>query len=280
MVRYDGANLGLAAINEAGNFSQVSMVQAVGSTTEDLQIGHFKEGYTAVVCYNGPIAEARIYNRYITDPEFWQIWSPETRYDLYLPAAPPRFWSIPVAGGGSTYEETLTLARTGAVTEATILLANDNLTLTHSLSVSEDTAYEETLTLARSNAVTEATALTANDNLALAHSLSISEIGTLQTNWAVTLSLGLAITTGNDSEETGGLPLGDKLINGPLIVKANKTNLGYVYLGNAGDNTVSSSTGIILAAGDEVIFKWVGNVKSIIMASSLEGEGVSWIRLK
>jgi hypothetical protein len=51
--------------------------------------------------------------------------------------------------------------------------------------------------------------------------------------------------------------LGTQQINGPLMVRAKPANTGYIYLGNNGDGTVSSSTGIILAAGDAVIFDWV-----------------------
>lgn len=45
----------------------------------------------------GVIFDARIYNTSLTDQEVYQLYSPETRWDLYLPAAPPRFWSVPAA---------------------------------------------------------------------------------------------------------------------------------------------------------------------------------------
>jgi hypothetical protein len=75
------------------------------------------------------------------------------------------------------------------------------------------------------------------------------------------------------------LALGDQMINGPLMVKAKPANTGYIYLGNDGAAAVSSTTGIILAAGDVVVFDWVGNLGTILVDSSVNGEGVGWIAL-
>ena len=63
------------------------------------------------------------------------------------------------------------------------------------------------------------------------------------------------------------------------MVKAKPANTGSIYLGNAGDGTVSSTSGIILAAGDVVVFDWVGNLGNIMVDSSVDGEGVGWISL-
>jgi len=42
------------------------------------------------------MADIRFYNRVLDANEVYQLYAPETRYDLYLPAA-PRFWSVPAA---------------------------------------------------------------------------------------------------------------------------------------------------------------------------------------
>jgi len=91
----------------------------------------------------------------------------------------------------------------------------------------------------------------------------------------------MAATSGQKNVATAGteVALGDQMINGPLMVKAKPANTGYIYLGNYGDNTVSSTTGLILAAGDAVIFDWVGSLSALLVDSSVNGEGVGWIAL-
>lgn len=73
--------------------------------------------------------------------------------------------------------------------------------------------------------------------------------------------------------------LGSQSINGPIIVKAHPTNTGYIYIGQHSDGTVSSSTGFVLSAGQVVVFDWVGNLSDLLVDSSVNGEGVSWIQL-
>jgi hypothetical protein len=73
--------------------------------------------------------------------------------------------------------------------------------------------------------------------------------------------------------------LGTQSINGPLMIKALPTNTGNVYLGNAGDGTVSSSTGLVLGPGDAAIFEWVAHLSALLVDSAVNGEGVSWIQL-
>jgi len=74
------------------------------------------------------------------------------------------------------------------------------------------------------------------------------------------------------------LALGDQAINGPLLVKALDSNTGVVALGNvSGDVTVSN--GLRLAAGESILFAWVGNLSSLMLDSAVNGEGVSWIQL-
>lgn len=62
-------------------------------------------------------------------------------------------------------------------------------------------------------------------------------------------------------------------------VKALTTNTGLVYVGNAGDGTVSSSTGFPLSAGESVVFGYVAHLTDILVDSAVNGEGVAWIVL-
>ena len=66
---------------------------------------------------------------------------------------------------------------------------------------------------------------------------------------------------------------------GPLMVKALDTNTGVVALGHDGAGDVTVSNGLRLAAGDAVVFEFVGNLYDLWLDSSVNGEGVSWLML-
>lgn len=73
--------------------------------------------------------------------------------------------------------------------------------------------------------------------------------------------------------------LGSASLQGPLMIKALIANTGYIYVGNDGAGDVASGNGLELAAGDVVVFDWVGSLANIIIDSSVNGEGVSWLLL-
>ena len=73
--------------------------------------------------------------------------------------------------------------------------------------------------------------------------------------------------------------LGSQLLNGPLMVKALDTNTGVVAIGNDGAGDVTTSNGMRLAAGDAIIFEFVGNLASLMVDSAVNGEGVAWLAL-
>lgn len=73
--------------------------------------------------------------------------------------------------------------------------------------------------------------------------------------------------------------LGSTDILGPLMVKALDTNTGIIAIGNDGAGDVTVSNGLRLEAGDAVVFEYVGNLASLIIDSSVDGEGVSWVAL-
>ena len=73
--------------------------------------------------------------------------------------------------------------------------------------------------------------------------------------------------------------LGTVQINGAIMIRALEANSGMVFIGNAGDGTVSSATGLELIAGDAVILEYVGNLGSIWVDAAVNGEGVTWIAL-
>lgn len=86
--------------------------------------------------------------------------------------------------------------------------------------------------------------------------------------------------SGQTTVTTAGaaVQLGSQPINGPLMVKALDTNTGIVALGNVSED-VTVSNGLRLAAGDAIIFEYVGNLASIWLDSAVNGEGVSWLML-
>lgn len=63
-----------------------------------------------------------------------------------------------------------------------------------------------------------------------------------------------------------------------FLIKALAANTGIVYIGNNGDETVSSSTGFELSAGDQVPVE-VKNLSCLWLDSAVNGEGVSWIAI-
>ena len=75
------------------------------------------------------------------------------------------------------------------------------------------------------------------------------------------------------------VPLGSLPINSPLMVKALEANTNPVAIGNDGSNDVTLSNGLLLAAGDTVVFDYVGNLSSLWLDATSNGEGVSWLAL-
>jgi len=72
--------------------------------------------------------------------------------------------------------------------------------------------------------------------------------------------------------------LGSQPVNGPLMVKALIANTNNAYIGNvAGD--VASTNGLELAAGDVVIFDFIGDLSHLFLDVDTNGEGVSWLML-
>jgi hypothetical protein len=86
--------------------------------------------------------------------------------------------------------------------------------------------------------------------------------------------------SGQKTVTTAGteVALGDQLIGAPLMVKALTTNTGLVYVGESAGG-VSSSTGMPLAAGEVVIFEFVGQLGALWVDSAVNGEGVAWLAL-
>jgi hypothetical protein len=73
--------------------------------------------------------------------------------------------------------------------------------------------------------------------------------------------------------------LGSQIINGPLMVKALAANTGAIAVGNDGANDVTTSNGLLLAAGEITVFDFVGNLASVWLDSAVNGEGVAWLML-
>ena len=82
------------------------------------------------------------------------------------------------------------------------------------------------------------------------------------------------VTTAGSAEA-----LGNGIVNGPLMVKALDTNTGIVAIGNDGAGNVPLSSGMRLAAGDPLVFNFVGNLASVLVDAAVNGEGVAWLVL-
>ena len=66
---------------------------------------------------------------------------------------------------------------------------------------------------------------------------------------------------------------------GALYIKALPANTGIMYVGMHSDGTVSSSTGYPLSAGEQVLLENVSNLGSVMVDLTVNGEGVSWLRM-
>lgn len=63
------------------------------------------------------------------------------------------------------------------------------------------------------------------------------------------------------------------------MVRALSTNTGLMYVGNNGSGAVASTSGYELSAGDSVIFNYIGDLGTVMVDSSVNGEKVCWIAL-
>lgn len=70
----------------------------------------------------------------------------------------------------------------------------------------------------------------------------------------------------------------DAQVNSALILKALPDNSGIIYVGQV-DGDVDSSNGLPLAAGEAVVFSFVGNLNQIWVDASVSGEKVAWLIL-
>lgn len=84
-------------------------------------------------------------------------------------------------------------------------------------------------------------------------------------------------TSGAITVATAGTEVqGPDIVAQGFFIKGMPTNTGLVYLGNAGDNTVSSANGFPLAAGDTIYWE-VGNLRTLWFDAAVNGEGFRWL---
>lgn len=75
------------------------------------------------------------------------------------------------------------------------------------------------------------------------------------------------------------LALGSLNCNCAVLVKALNGNTGVVYVGNDGNDDVSSTTGVVLLKNDYVLFNYVGDLEDIYVDVATGNDGVAWILL-
>ena len=83
------------------------------------------------------------------------------------------------------------------------------------------------------------------------------------------------VTTAGTAVVLGSLSIGCS-----ILVKALETNTGIVALGNDGADDVTVSNGYRLAAGEVCVFDNVNSLAAIYLDSAVNGEGVSWIKIR
>ena len=86
------------------------------------------------------------------------------------------------------------------------------------------------------------------------------------------------LLSGQTTLTTAGteVKLGSGTVNGGVIVKTLSTNTGTMYVGNDGNDAVSSSTGFPLGAGDVMVFDYIDILDNVWVDSSVNGEKVAW----
>ena len=91
----------------------------------------------------------------------------------------------------------------------------------------------------------------------------------------------MPVISGQKTVTTAGVAeaLGSQPVNGPLMVKALTSNTGEIAIGNDGANDVSTATGLLLSAGEVVVFDFAGHLASLFIDAESDGEGVAWLAL-
>jgi len=77
--------------------------------------------------------------------------------------------------------------------------------------------------------------------------------------------------------------LGTVYVEAPVMIKAPPTNTGLIYIGNdvgGGGGDVDSGNGLVLSAGDAVVFDHINNLAEVKIDATVNGEGVAWLTLK
>ncbi len=86
------------------------------------------------------------------------------------------------------------------------------------------------------------------------------------------------ILSGQKIITTAGIAvtLGTGSINDSVLVKADPSNTGKIFVGNDGTNTVTSGNGFILAAGDLFAYHNVGDLSKIYVTADANNQKVCW----
>jgi hypothetical protein len=75
-------------------------------------------------------------------------------------------------------------------------------------------------------------------------------------------------------------PLGTQTFNNGILVKALSTNTGIVYIGNDGADTISTTTGFPLDAGNMLVFYNIGNLATIFCIGTVNLDKIAILDLE
>jgi hypothetical protein len=160
--------------------------------------------------FEGWIWDVRVYAGELNAGEIYRLYDPATRYDLYAPVAPPRFWSLPETSGSQTVEEAIALSYSQATD------VRDNLTIgvqieieqLDSIELSEQSNFVEEFTLDKSLEVTIEVTADISESIDLQNSFSGEFLASgMVYEEAITLHYGLSCTTPWSAPTEDGTPV-------------------------------------------------------------------------
>jgi len=99
-------------ISQAITYDQQDTPSSFANFTKTLYLGGFNDGGAPLSPYVGNLLDFRIYNRVLTVDEVWQLYAPETRWELYEPVV--RQWVVGVTAAPPAPTGARTLPTLGA----------------------------------------------------------------------------------------------------------------------------------------------------------------------
>lgn len=88
----------------------------------------------------------------------------------------------------------------------------------------------------------------------------------------------MAIKSGVITVATAGTAVQGPAVGGTFIIKALAANTGLIYLGDDGNNDVSSTTGFELSGGDQIVIE-ANSLANWWFDTSVSGGKACWVKV-